>query len=179
MTYIDPARIELSSGESTLPRATLSSAAVASTNDTLRLTYLLAKKTETITAVRMTTGSTAAVGATLARIGVYEADSSGNLTLVGSCASDTALWIAANTAYSKTLSASFAKKRGIWYAVGTLVVGTSTAPTFVGVAGLSAAEAAIAPRVSGLVGSQSDLPSSVSVGSIGNSGQRQYAVLVP
>src|SRR5262245_21435634 len=43
-------------------------------------------------------GATAATGATLAKVGLYEVDKeTGNLTLIASCANDTALWSVATT----------------------------------------------------------------------------------
>jgi hypothetical protein len=77
------------------------------------------------------------------------------------------------------LSASLSKTRGTRYAIGILVVGTSTAPTFYGQATLPGAEAGIAPRISGYVQSLTDLPSSVSVGSIIDTGSQSYVVLLP
>lgn len=169
---------DLTTGESTLPRHLIIGTA-GSGNNNLRLTYFTAKKTETITQVRMTTGSTAAVGATLCRIGIYEEDSAtGNLTLVASTANDTTLWASGSTAYTRNLSASLSKVRGRRYAVGLLVVGTSTAPTFAGHAALSSTEAGIAPRLGGLVGSQTDLPSSISSGSISAQSNLSYVALV-
>lgn len=177
MSYRLPADDLLLAGESTFPRRMTNSAGVTTGNQNLRLTYFTARKTETIGTVRTISGSTAAVGATLARIGIYEADASDNLTLVASVANDTNLWIAQNTVYTSTLSASFTKKLGTRYAVGVLVVGTSTAPTLCGMAYLVATELALAPRLSGFMGSQSDLPSSVAVGSLGGTANQTYAAL--
>lgn len=179
MTYIDPNRELLTSGESTIARRAVISSSVASGNGNLRLAYFKARKTETIGNVRMPCGGTAMVAATLARIGIYEEDSSGNLTLVGSTASDTALWATINTAYNKALSSGFTKKRGIWYAAGALVVGTSTAPTFYGHNSFTAAEAGQSHRIGALLGGQTDLPSSISVGSLGDTGQQPYVALAP
>ncbi|MBN2445530.1 MAG: hypothetical protein JXO22_02310, partial [Phycisphaerae bacterium] len=129
---------------------------------------------------RTLTGATAAVGATLCRIGIYSVDAgTGDLTLVASTANDTALWIAANTAYTKALSASFSKTAGSQYAVGVLCVGASTAPTMVGQSAIAATEAALSPRLSGLVSGQTDLPSNITAGSVAASSNIPYAVLTP
>jgi hypothetical protein len=122
---------------------------------------------------------TAAVGTTLARIGVYSVDGSGNLTLIGSTANDTTLWNTATTVYTKSFSSSFAITRGTRYAVAPLVVGTSTAPTMYGNAVLIASEGGVAPQLGGLVGGQSDLPSTVTAGSVGVAAQLSYHVLLP
>lgn len=172
-------RHDLASGETTMTRREVTATTISSSNGNLRLTYFRARKTETVTQVRTVTG-TAAVGASLARIGVYEKAANGDLTLVASIADDhTNLWIAANTRYTSTLSGSFAKKRGVWYAVGTLVVGTSTAPTFAGSAALSGGEAFIDPVLAANVPSQADLPSNITVASLASSGNQIYAALLP
>ncbi len=170
----------LTSGESTIPRRDVTATTAASGTQNLRLTYFTAKKTEPITQVRVPSGSTAA-GATptLARVGIYTVDSSGNLTLVASTANDTALFAASSTEYVKSLSASFTKQRGTRYAVGILVVTSATAPTFLGHNSLTSAEAGKAPRLGGLVSAQSDLPSSVSVGSITDQAHLAYVALLP
>ena len=161
-------------------RRVVTAQSVSTGTQNLRLTYFTAKKTETVTQVRVVSGSTAA-GATptLCRVGIYEVDSSGNLTLVGSTASDTALFAATTTEYTKSLSASFTKKRGTRYAVGVLVVTSATAPTLLGQNTIVSATAGRAPRLAGLVGSQSDLPSTVSVGSITDQGNQAYVELLP
>ncbi len=170
----------LTSGESTMPRIVVSQNAVAGGNGNMRFTYFTARKSETITQVRWPCGGTAQVGATLCRIGVWEVDGSGNLTLVASTANDTNLWLAGSTSYTKSFSSSFAKVRGTRYATAALVVGTSTAPTFYGQTAMLAGENGIAPVVASLLGGQTDLPSSVLVGSLtlGQS-HRAYAALLP
>lgn len=169
---------ELTSGESTMPRRFVSQTAVASGSQSLRLTYFTARKTETISQVRIPTGGTAASGATLCRIGIYEEASNGDLTLVASTANDTNLWIATSTVYTKSLSASFTKTRGTRYAVGLLFVGT-TGPNFTGQTALNLSEANESPRLNGLVGSQLDLPASISNSSITGQSHASYVVLLP
>jgi hypothetical protein len=170
---------ELTTGESTLVRRMVSSSAVPTTNGTMRLTYFTARKTETVTQIRTISGATAQVGATLCRVGIYSVDGSGNLTLVGSIANDTTLWVAASTAYTRSLSASFTKTRGQRYAVAVLVVGSSTAPTMLGHLSLVTSEAVVAPRLAGFAASQTDLPATVSVGSVLDTAAMSYTVLLP
>lgn len=170
----------LASGESTMPRIAVSQTAVASGNGSMRFTYFTARKSETITQVRWPCAATAQVGASLCRIGVYSVNGSGDLTLVAATANDTNLWLAGSTSYTKSFASSFAKVRGTRYAMAALVVGTSTAPTFYGQTALIAGENGFAPVVASLLSGQTDLPSSVPVGSLtlGQS-HRAYAALLP
>lgn len=173
----------LTTGEETLSREMADSTAVSSsTSGSLRLTYFTARKSETITQVRLYSGGTAA-GATptLCRIGLYTVAANGSLTaLVASTTNDTALFAAANTAYTKSWSSSYAKVAGQRYALGVLVVSGAAMPTFLGRVLGSAAEAStIAPILSASVSGQSDLPASVALGSLGTSGNRIYAALLP
>ena len=171
----------LTTGESTFPRRICASASIPSGNGSLRLSYFTARKSETVTQIRSLSGSTAQVGATLCRTGVYSVNAStGNLTLVASTPNDTTLWTSTLTVYTKSFSASFAKERGTRYAVGHLIVGSSTAPQFQGpIAPLIASECAQSPALGSLLGSQTDLPSSVTAGSLTGSGVLVYSALLP
>lgn len=139
----------------------------ASASGTVVLSYFTAKRTETITQVRMRTGATpAAATPTLCRIGIWSVDTNGNLVaLLASTPNDTALFAAATTTYTKTLSAPWAKVAGTRYAIGYLVVSAAACPSIVGgtqAAGGAAGQAAagVAPRISALVPAQADLPAS-------------------
>lgn len=170
----------LASGESSLRRRDISSQTVSSPNGTVRLTYFTAQKTETINSIRTVSGSTAQAGATLCRMGIYEEDpATGNLTLVGSTASDTTLWNATQTAFALALSAGFTKKAGTRYATAQIVVGSTTSPTLHGQNQLIGSEAAQSPRLAGVLSGQTDLPGSISAGSIVASGNQVYGALVP
>jgi hypothetical protein len=169
----------LSSGEATLPRRMVGSSTISISNGSMRLTYFTARKSETIASIRTATGAVAAAGATLARVGIYSVASNGNLTLVASIANDTTLWIATNTQYTRSLSASFAKQRGQRYAVGVLIVGSSTAPQFCGQGVLPPTEAVVAPRLAGLSISHTDLPATVAAASVSDGGLSIYTALVP
>lgn len=174
----------LTSGEATMPRTGISSGqAVAS--GTLNLTYFTARKTETITQVRVPSGGTAA-GATptLCRVGIYSEAGNGDLTLVASIASDTALWAATSTEYLRSFTASLSKVAGQRYALGLIVVSAAALPTFYQPTSPNSAIhgtiMARAPRLAGLVAGQTDLPSSVVAASITNGSPRPvYAELVP
>jgi hypothetical protein len=177
MDATDVSSRDLTSGESTLPRLSVIGS-VNSGSGFLRLTFFTARKTETITSVRITTASTAASGATLCRIGIYSEDASGNLTLVASTPTDTTQWIAASTAYTKALSASFSKVRGTRYGVGPLFVGT-TAPTFYGHGALPAAESGQSPRLGGFQAGLSDLPSTITNANVTVQANLSYIALIP
>jgi len=173
--------VALTSGDSTFPRRTISANTAPTGAGNLRLTFFVARIGETVTQVRTLSGGTAGVGATLAKVGVYSEDAAtGNLTLVGATANTTSLWGTANTSYTTSLTASFNKIRGVRYAVATLVVGVSTPPTLQGIILPTAnAEASVSPRMSGLLSTQSDLPSSITAASLTDNATQHYAVLLP
>jgi hypothetical protein len=172
---------DVSVGESTLPREAVSAINVASGSGSLRLTFFTARKTETISQIRLACGNAAMTGSpTVVRIGIYQEDTpGGNLTLVASTAHDATLWIATTTAYTRSLSASFTKTRGIRYAVAPLVVGATVYPSFYGNNALYGTEGGVDPRIGGLLGGQTDLPSTITSGSISSAVQLCYAVLLP
>lgn len=169
----------LTTGEATMWRRLANSSVGVNASGRLRLAFFTAKKTETITQIRTDTSAGAAqTTATLCRIGVWTVDSSDNLTaLVASTANDTALWSTA-AVYTKSFSSSFSKVRGQRYAVGALVVGATTV-SMLGASAGTGGENSINPRISGFVDSQSDLPSTIATGSIGNSPLALYAALLP
>lgn len=152
----------------------------ALTNQGMRLSYWTCGPTDvrTYTKIFSLTGTTAA-GATptLCRHGVYEVDSAGNLALVASHASDTALWAGASTEYEKTLTASFTPVLGRRYASAVLITTGAALPTLQS-AVVQSVTAARAPRLCGLVTGQTDLPATVAVGSVAASGFAPYVGLV-
>jgi hypothetical protein len=174
--------VPLASGESTIPNRALLIGNNASGNQTLRLAYFTAVKTEVTTQVR-TMSATTAAGATptLCRVGLYTIDGAEAGTLVASTTSDTSLWAAANTAYTKSWASSYLKVAGQRYAIGMLCVTGATAPTWLGTTAVGTAgtaELAIAPRLTGSITSQSDLPSSFANASVTSSAIGYYAALL-
>jgi hypothetical protein len=167
----------LATGEETHARLLNNSGALSNPTGQIRFNFFTAQKTEAITALAAYSGTTAASGLTLCRMGIWSVDSSGNLTLVASTASDTALFVATNTRYSKALSATFNKVAGTRYAFGILQVGT-TAANFHG-ALIQSSQSLTAPIVGALVSGQADLPASVSVGSLSANGALPYAEMAP
>lgn len=170
----------LTTGEETMPRMFAFQSNVTAATQVLKLTYFSARKTETITQVRMTSGGTAAATITLCRIGIYSVAGNGDITLVASTPNDTALFAGTFTRYTKSLSASWAKAAGTRYALGVLTVGT-TMPHFYGLS-IGFDHASEPPRLGGAVTAQSDLPSSVvsaSISSGSNAGHLYYATMLP
>ncbi len=186
--YADPlidTQFDLAVGENTMRRREINSSTLAPGNGNLRLTFFKARRTESIGHIR-TQVSVAAVGATLARVGLWTVNvSNGDITLVAASDNNTGLWASTTGAHTAALSAAYVKTRDVWYGFGILVVGTSTGPQFYGNAFVPAAEAGsiTAPlRLSGIVGSQTDLGaigSTISAGSITDTGHQYYAALIP
>jgi hypothetical protein len=165
--------------EGVFNRLLCTSTSAGASNGNFRGPYFKCRKSQTITKIRTVVGGTNQVGATLCRIGLYTVDASDNLTLVASTANDTTLWNTTNTVYETALSSSYAVTRGVRYAIGMLVVGSSQAPGFLGFTLGNSAIGNTLPRTGFLIGSQTDLPSSISVGSMTGSNVITYAALVP
>lgn len=170
----------LGTGQTTMPRTSATSTSISMTSGLLRLTYFTATRTEPVVKVRVLSG---AVGAgatpTLCRVGLYTVDDAGDLALAGSAPSDTSMLAAANTAYTKSLSAAAATVAGRRYALGLLVVTAATVPQVCGFAGLPLTELAISPRITGCLTGQTDLPATIPAGSVGTSAGAVYGALLP
>lgn len=117
----------------------------------------------------------AQTGATDEWLVLYSVDGSGNLTLVARTADDTTIFNTANAYSTKSLDAAFAASyamvRGQLYAAGSLVVGASTQPKFLGVflQNGNYTNTGMAPRLVGSVTGQTTPATSYAVGSVGNS----------
>lgn len=178
--YVSPL---LTTGEETIPRTSVGFGAagwsVGAASGSVRGGIFTARKSETVTQVRVVTGTTAAAATpTLCKIGVYSVAATGDLTLVASTASDTTLFAAASTAYTRSFQASFAKVAGQRYAVAVIVVSGAAIPTFAGLPGVP--EGGAAPVLVLRRDGQSDLPSSiVAANNASTAGNILYAVLLP
>jgi hypothetical protein len=144
----------------TFPRMAISFLAITSGNTIY--SFFTPLTTVTVSQVTVLSGGTAASGLTLARIGLFTYDeSTGTATLVARIASDTTLFTATRTAYTRTFDtagsfpSSYQLVAGTRYGVAVLCVGT-TMPTIEGNSGL-AEMSALTPRLSALRTSQSDL----------------------
>ena len=170
----------LFSGEAVYSREQIVSSGVNVASGSLRMTYFTCGKTESISQVRLHTGSTAA-GATptICRIAVYLVDdATQNLTLVASTANDTTLFAAATTEYVKAFSAPFTKYKGNRYAIGVLVVTAAAVPNFCGQNSIPAAETGKPPRITAY-SAQADIVGSITDASLTTGASRIYFALVP
>lgn len=172
----------LTVGEETFSRISARDTTLSLTSQRVLLGYFTARKSETVTQVRVICGSTAA-GATptTVLIGVYTVAGNGDLTRVAVTTNDTAVFAATNTPYTKSFTASFSKVAGTRYAVGILVVTAAAVPTTVGIfgGGGNAAEVGLDPRLAGAVTGQSTMPASIANASITTTSNVPYIVLLP
>lgn len=155
---------------------------VAMTSGLVRLTYFTAVRSETIRNIAAVCGSTAAVGATLVRMGIYAVagdphTADGDLTLIGSTANDTTLFVATNTRYVRALSAAINVVKGTRYAFGAVGV-WSTAANLFGVTS-TLTTVALLPRIGGQLPTQVDLPASIPAASLALSNGQPFAEILP
>ncbi len=174
----------LTSSQNTLPRFICASAVSMGASQSLRLSYFTATASGTFTQLRTAT-ATPAAGATpsLCKMGLYSIDGAGAGTLIASTASDTTLWSATNTVYTRATQASYTVTAGSRYALAVLVVTGAAIPSIIGasMAGSAAANSimAEAPRAAGSLGSQADLPPSFADASLTGVASVFYGELVP
>lgn len=169
------------SGEETFSRRLcLAAGGGTLTSGALRLTYFTALRTESITKVCSAVAVAAGATPTICRIGIYTLDGSNNLTLAHSTTNDTAMWSSTATLYEKTLSSTFNKVAGTRYAIGALCVTGATAPTIAGMnMSNGVLQSGVTPRIAGSYGGQTDLPASVSAGSVSATGPQPWFYLKP
>ena len=174
---------QTATGQATLPRSRVSSAAVATGAQNFRATYFTADKSITAASVRMIVGGTASIAPTLQRIGLYSVDASDNLTLIASTPNDTGLFLVASTANTKAFSVSVAITAGTRYALAVLIDAPATAASFTGIIAAggapSAAELFLAPKIAGFAAAQADLPATLTAAAQSATAQMFYAVLEP
>jgi len=172
------------SGEEVMPLAEAQATALALTTGQMLFTIFEAKRTEPITKIRIPTGTTGhlAEGAGAAvEAGIFTVASNGALALITKTASEVKAMEKAQEETQQALLAEWAKKRGVKYAYGLLVV-SSAMPTTVGA---NFASAAIAgggngrPRRCGVVTGLASIPAEVAPGSIANLVRAPYAMFVP
>lgn len=177
-----PTGNELAAGQETMNRFLATGEATMSSG-VLRLTYFTATRTETLSnAVIYSATTPAGATPTLVRVGLYERESNGDLTLVASTANDTALLASGNTEYVKALSAAYEVKAGQRYALGIIVVTGATAPTVLALASTSTrpnvALLARTPRLTGVRTGQTDLPTTITTGVLANTTSAPYVALL-
>lgn len=150
-------------GESVYPREEFVTATAAATTE-LVLAGFVAKKSQSITQLRVcTTGTAAAATPTICRLGVFQRAANGDITLIASTANDITLFAATNTLYTKALSAPWNKVAGVEYFIGLLIVSGAAMPTFAAPASgwpagwLAAGGSLLRPATHAKVAAQADL----------------------
>ena len=147
----------------TIPR-NIQNAGPTLTSGSVLLTFFTPLVTRTITQIALCTGGNAASGLTLARIGLYTWDET-NATLVAAVASDTTLFAATNTVYTRSLStggslpSSYTLTAGSRYGLAVLAIGT-TMPTIIGLNSSGFNMLPLTPRTNGQRPTQTDLTTS-------------------
>ena len=107
------------------------------TSNYLQLSYWYAPETAEFDYVTTDTQSAGHGGTcTLARIGIFQADTSDIVSkalssLLASTANDTTLWQNSYTTYKRALTSTFSAVKGQRYALGALFVGGGTAPEII------------------------------------------------
>ncbi len=170
----------LDSGQETIPRWAASNQAINMSSGALRVTYFVARRAGTVTGIRIPSGSTPA-GATpsLVRFALYSVDpSTGNLTLMSATASDTSLFAATFTSYTRNLAAAQTLVAGQLYAIGVIVVTAAAVPQVAGGNYASGQENLTSPQFCAVLTAQSDIPSSITAGSLTSTVTAVYAVAV-
>lgn len=168
-------------GVETFDRGLMNNQGQVTTSGSMRLVYFTPAASHTATTAITYVGSTpAGATPTLCKVGFYTVDEAGDLTLVASTANTTSMWSGgAATEYAVALSASYTFLAGQRYAAAVLVVTGATAPNLCGCSGpVTSVLGARAPRIQGTVTGQSDLPASVSAGSVTNAATRPYIAAV-
>jgi Major tropism determinant N-terminal domain len=148
------------------PRGEAGSAGIAQGSGTIYWTFFTPSVSFTVSSITMVSGTTAASGLTLARMGLYTFDET-TATLVARTASDTTLFGTVSTAYQRSLStaggypATYTLNAGSRYGVGVICVGT-TAPLYGGRV-MNAGVSGLTPRCNAALASQTDLVTSSSL----------------
>jgi len=122
-------------GEVTTPRHGNAST-TSMVSGTLFLTYFRAAKTEDITQIKFRVANAASVDPTLSRIGVWRAGMDGTLTPLVNTANDITMFRSAGVSPIRSLSGTWHKRAGMWYAIGALCVqGSGSLPILTGMSG--------------------------------------------
>ena len=156
-------------GDETMPRIAAVSEPVC-VSGTVVFSYFRATETKDVSMIRAYTAATAAANtATLFRLGLYEVDGNGNLTLIAGGPSDTTK---IQTAYNSVAQAISGRTvAGRWYAVGLLCIGPGQMPTLAGVNAAAGTKLPLGalfldPKLSAQVAGQADLPATVAAATL-------------
>lgn len=167
---------KLTSGMENFPRDSITGYA-SLVSQRLSLVYFTCDKIFTATQIRSFSGTTAASGATTAKMGIYLVNSDSTLTLLAKSANNTSLWSTINTVYTEVLDASVSMVRNQRYAFACLFDGT-TPPNLVGQSYTNGNILTYTPRLVGDFTGQTDIPSSL-VAATGVASQRPFGVVLP
>lgn len=123
------------------------------------------------------TATAAGATPTLVKFGLFSVAANGDLTLIGVTASDTAIFSAANTRYSRALLTPVALTAGVTYASAMLLTTAAALPTLLSPNALSPTASALSqtPRLSGSIAGQTDISASYASASVANNGSRHFA----
>jgi hypothetical protein len=154
----------LTSAADVYPRTEVTGGTVSVTNGNVFLVFFTPLQTITVSQITMVTGNTvAASGLTFAQMGLYSYDET-TATLVARCASDTTLFTAINTTYTRSFNttggfpATYTLQAGTRYGVAVLLAGT-TMPVLSG-KGVPAGMLGLTPKTAMTINGQTSLPSS-------------------
>jgi hypothetical protein len=142
---------------------------VAQGGGEVTISFFTALEDTSLSQLIMFSGATQSSGLSLARMGFYTVNGSGDPTLVARTASDTTLFNTANTKYTKSFDttggypASYTIQRGETYGIGVIQVGTTKA-SLRGVALGSSGLTSMTPVMARLKASESDLQSLTAAG---------------
>lgn len=150
-------------GVEVAPRYTASST-VAPSQGVIYVTFVTPEQDVAVTQISYASTGTAGVGQTLVRFGIWEATSETTAVLRAETDSDTTIYSAANTLYTRALStarggpASFTMLRGVRYGISTLCVGATTAPSVRAIMASIFSIQALTPRMMMNLSGQADHP---------------------
>jgi hypothetical protein len=131
---------------------------------TTYFTFFTPRTTTTVTSISVASASTQTTGQSLVRFGLYTIDGSGNATLVARTASDSTIFSALNTVYTRTFNttggfpSSYVLTAGTRYALGVVIVAATVGTVYTAFDNIPAPLSTLAPRMTGLVASTTDLP---------------------
>lgn len=135
-------------------------------SETTYFTFFTPRTTTTISSISVASASTQTTGQSLVRFGLYTVDGSGNATLVARTASDTTIFSALNTLYTRSLNttggypASYTLTAGSRYALGVVIVAATVGTVYTAFNSIPAPLSTLSPRITGLVAGTTDLPTS-------------------
>lgn len=144
----------------------------------LSLAYFTARENRTVSTVEVwSSGTSVSPTPTLAKLGLYSVDGSGNLALLSGTASDTSLFGANNAQYARSLLTATSITSGSRYAIAMLQVGGTTTAGKVQASTAPAALLFRAPTMAAVLAAQTDLPSTITVGSLASLAGMAYAAV--